>query len=724
MMVVGKGRLVRAVLLGLFLVLLLGSGTGLALAQSKGASEPAMARPMPGDHAVFSADEFHIGEARGELKGLRLELTWMPERWVPDQDLNLRLVHPLVTRVLLGDLDLQRQADYDAATGEVVLTSGYGEYYGGSSSSGALGIYQTGAEQSYWYDSYEGRGGPCGARNALQDGQSLDEPLLVTGYCDYVDGDETLVYEHVGTSRIDGRKAAHFQEPDRPYFQLWASPEVPFPVRFTASLSNVIYAPFLGHERMYDLRLQSYTPGEGSYTWPAEPVVVPGIGLPSMVPRAPLVVDTSDYPFPFPFQVAYDAAVRDTSSNGLAGWMRTHPDAYVAEAYSQEYTDENGARHLGWAFIVTDGHDWTGRYVREGPWGSVLGLWAPEQAGRGPWVVPWTPDGEERNWAGHYLPPDRLPDLLPSANDVLARHRFVENRDIPGAHYVGWSLTCATPACLEPDLVLQAGYLDSRYTRSGVPVVMPSGHTYEVSLLTVGADGVPQGRYAYSMDQPTFTVADVQSQGGPSGGFSLAPAAIQAEGVWVLPGPAAATGLGLLGVLASVLYYFWPHLKGLALAPLFSRIADDEVLDNPNRARILEIIRAEPGIHFQDLSRKAAVGRGTLDHHLRKLVDAELVSVRRTSGYSCCFPKGAGAIDRRLMDAAPVLRSQGGRAVLEVVARRPGASSRDLAVELGLAPSTVSYHLKRLETAGLVLPAGGMGVRLTPLGEQAGSKAA
>ena len=40
-------------------------------------------------------------------------------------------------------------------------------------------------------------------------------------------------------------------------------------------------------------------------------------------------------------------------------------------------------------------------------------------------------------------------------------------------------------------------------------------------------------------------------------------------------------------------------------------------------------------------------------------------------------------------------------------------------LELGLAPSTVSYHLKKLERAGLVLPDPSAGVRLTPLGEQA-----
>ncbi|MEA3136560.1 MAG: hypothetical protein QOC71_841, partial [Thermoplasmata archaeon] len=641
------------------------------------------------------------------------------ERWVPDEDLNLRLVHPLVTRVVLGELDLERQADYDAATGEPVITSGRGEGYGAQSSSGTLGIYSTGnVAARYWYDRYDGRGGPCGVRNALQDGQDYEEPLTVTGYCDYLDGDESLVYEYEGRANMQGHKAYHFREPEHPYLQLWTAADVPFPLRFTASLADIICSCFLGHERMYDLRMEEFTPGTGSYSWPQESVIVPGAGLPALVPRVPTVVDTAGYPFPFAFKAAYDAAVSD-SAYGLAAWLGEHPGAYVAEAFTQEWTDENGATHYAWAFIVTDGREWTGRFVHEGPLQLLQGLTAPALTGRSVSVRAWEPAGDERNWAGHYLPPDRLPATLPSAKDVLARHRFVENRDIPGAHYLGWQLTCKTPACLEPDVWMAAGYLASNFTYSQPPVIAPSGQAVAYSIFAVDGSGHALARNAYSLEREGFTVTGATGSGGDGSGFSIEPKPLEAQATWVLPNPAAATGLGLLGVLASILYYFWPHAKGLALAPLFSRIDEDDLLDNPNRARILDLVRAEPGIHFQDLSRKAAVGRGTLDHHLRKLVDAELVTIRRTSGYSCCFPKGVGAIDRRLMDAAPVLRSEGGRAVLQVVARRPGASSRDLAVELGLAPSTVSYHHKRLETAGLVLPDPTVGVRLTPLGEQA-----
>jgi DNA-binding MarR family transcriptional regulator len=722
MMVDGR-RLLRAGVIGLLLALLLGSGTGFALAQAKDAPKAAMARPMPGDHAVYSLDEFHIGQARGELEGASLELTWLPEKWIPDGGLDLRLVHPLVTRFLLGDLDLTFEADYDAATGEAVLSSGRGEYSGGAGPSpawgDAIGLAGPSSQERFWYDHFGGRGGVCGMRNALQDGADPEQPLVVRGDCDYLDGDANLTYGFAGRRTVHGERTWVFREPDRPYLQLVAAEDKPFPLRVTAALSDMIYDGFLGHERMYTLDLERYDAGEGAYTWPSASLVQSGPGLPALVPRAPHLVDTSGYPFPFAFDDAYAAAVRDAGSDSLAPFVRAHPSAYVAEAYSQEWLDTNGATHYAWFFVATDGTAWTGRSVEDGPRQLAQDLWLPEASGRGPVVRTWIPDdgSGERDWPGHYLTPDRLPPLLPSAADLLARHRFVENRDIPGAHYLGWRLTCGTPACFQGDLWMGAGYEAERFTPSSVPVLTPSGHGVDVAILSVGLDGKPLARWAYTSDRPAFTVTG--SQHTADGDFTLATSAVSsaALGPWVAPGPAAATGLGLLGLLASALYYFWPHLKGLALAPLFSRIADDEVLDNPNRARILDLVRAQPGVHFQDLVRQAAVGRGTLEHHLRKLEAAGLVTIKRSKGYACCFPKGA--VDRRLMEAAPVLRSEGGRAVLRAVAKRPGASSRDLAGHLGFAPSTVSYHLKRLESAGLVSPDPAVGARLTPLGEQA-----
>jgi predicted transcriptional regulator len=123
------------------------------------------------------------------------------------------------------------------------------------------------------------------------------------------------------------------------------------------------------------------------------------------------------------------------------------------------------------------------------------------------------------------------------------------------------------------------------------------------------------------------------------------------------------------------------------------------VLEHPARSKIMQAIEAEPGVHFLALSRRLAIGNGTLDHHLRKLEQANLVRRHSSPGYVCFFPAGTGWA---AMQAAPALRSDGGRAVAKALAEQPGATSREIAAKLGLAPSTVAYHLKRLQGAGVV----------------------
>jgi predicted transcriptional regulator len=133
---------------------------------------------------------------------------------------------------------------------------------------------------------------------------------------------------------------------------------------------------------------------------------------------------------------------------------------------------------------------------------------------------------------------------------------------------------------------------------------------------------------------------------------------------------------------------------------LFSRVRKDALLDNPIRAQIHAAIEAQPGIHALDLVRLVGKGNGTVEHHLRKLVTGDLVTKVQGTGYTCYFVKGS--TDRRDMAAAPLLKSPVAQAVLDAARNRPGLPPSVLARELGVAPATISYHLRRLETAGLV----------------------
>lgn len=724
-------RLVRALVLGVLVLLLVGGGTGFAMASAEAEQPAAMAFPKPGDSATYTGKEFIVGDSDVEPSGLDVEsmtVTWLPEVWVADRDFNLRLAHPLYVEATFENNPVQkREAYYDAATGEPILNSGWGAY---THESAGVGCDDEAVCQ-FRYDEYDGRGGPCGMRNDLQIGQALDKPLRMTGYCDYADGEETMTYRYTGRDHVGRHDAYRFSDPHRPEFRSWFVPDVPFPVRFTSTMADHVYGPWLANVRMYDLRMTDFTPGTGQYTHPVAPLVEAGPGPIQPVARTDTLFDFAGFPAPLSFPDAYAAAAADTTDAGLAGFLRDHPDAYVGEAYSQEKVDEYGSTHYYWFFAATDGDAWKPVFVSYGPAGASpstgLGgsvpVWAPAATGNVVTVGAWQLEAESvaRRDAGHYyVTADLLPAELPRPADVLVRQAFVENHDLPGSRYFGWNFLCETAACLTVDPWIAAGYQSASYTMPLLPGLQEPGANGDLALLSVAPDGVPSSRNAFTYDRPSYSNPLLGDGDGSSPDYELAPTVVTREagsGAWRLPTGAAAASLSFLALVASALYYFWPALKGAAGVGLFSRIDDGKVLDHPTRRRIHDAIASEPGIHFQALARKSDVGRGALEHHLRKLVAADVVTIRRAPGFTCYFLKGT--VDRHMLDAAPALRSDGSRAVLQAVVAHPGASSRDLAAVLGIAPSTMSYHLKRLETAGLVAPGEKSGVRVTPLGSQA-----
>lgn len=185
------------------------------------------------------------------------------------------------------------------------------------------------------------------------------------------------------------------------------------------------------------------------------------------------------------------------------------------------------------------------------------------------------------------------------------------------------------------------------------------------------------------------------------------------------PAPPTGQTAGLLAAAGIALYLIWSKAK-LGAAALFSRIHGDEALEHDLRRRIHEVVHDEPGIHFRALKRELGVARGTLEHHLDKLVHTGHLCESSSSGYRCFFP--AGAVDRRVMEAAQALRTETARRVFHAARRMPGGSLAELAAEAGLSDASTSYHLRRLADVGLLekeRDGRRLKVRLTTTGERA-----
>jgi predicted transcriptional regulator len=186
---------------------------------------------------------------------------------------------------------------------------------------------------------------------------------------------------------------------------------------------------------------------------------------------------------------------------------------------------------------------------------------------------------------------------------------------------------------------------------------------------------------------------------------------------WRAPAPPEAGGAIVLAGLLGLAYWFWPHLKATGLLGLFTRVARHRALENRQRAVLYEAIERSPGVHFQELCRISGIGHGAVQHHLDQLLRTGLITRTKHGGYHCYFLADA---DRRLMAAAPAIKSTTAREILALIGRRPGIGALEVARRIEVTPASVNHHLGRFRSAGLVESirnGSGISLRLTPAGK-------
>ena len=154
-----------------------------------------------------------------------------------------------------------------------------------------------------------------------------------------------------------------------------------------------------------------------------------------------------------------------------------------------------------------------------------------------------------------------------------------------------------------------------------------------------------------------------------------------------------AVEVGLVGLALALLWRLGGHLW----LPLYSRIAPSRVLENPNRAAILDLVATTPGMDIARVHRAMRLTRVVAIHHLRVLESHGLVVSRRTGRSRSYFPAG----DRTPPARAAALLDETRARVLAAVRER-ALTQNEISDATGLARRLVAYHLARLRSVGLV----------------------
>jgi predicted transcriptional regulator len=130
------------------------------------------------------------------------------------------------------------------------------------------------------------------------------------------------------------------------------------------------------------------------------------------------------------------------------------------------------------------------------------------------------------------------------------------------------------------------------------------------------------------------------------------------------------------------------------------RLDIEEVLENENRSKIIDLILEEPGIHFNELLRKTELAPGNLVWHLDILETYKVIKKKRVGNYVMFIPyynkNPLSNIDLKLQKSELTLQ------ILESIEDNPGIWNSKLTDEMEIHRKTIQYHIDKLIDLGLV----------------------
>lgn len=242
---------------------------------------------------------------------------------------------------------------------------------------------------------------------------------------------------------------------------------------------------------------------------------------------------------------------------------------------------------------------------------------------------------------------------------------------------------------LEPASPLVGGVTEVAHDATGIALPVEAlGHGPTGAAGVSGSESAPER--SRSLGERAAAVATPAASAGLLA-VALGALAVGGEGLRLLQAR-------LAGSLGRVLR----AAAGLLIAvPLFSRIERGAVLDNPQRARVHEVVSQDPGLSLSEVGQRAGIAWGTAVHHLRRLeAHGMVVSVRELGHRRFFISNTAAAAQRSAMSA---VMHPTARRIAEFVAQRPGTDQAGICQALGLNNPAASKHLGQFETRGLVL---------------------
>jgi predicted transcriptional regulator len=120
------------------------------------------------------------------------------------------------------------------------------------------------------------------------------------------------------------------------------------------------------------------------------------------------------------------------------------------------------------------------------------------------------------------------------------------------------------------------------------------------------------------------------------------------------------------------------------------------------RSKALEFILKSPGIRYRQLLRLTGLSHGSLSFVLKKLEKSSGIIVNRTSNnrVTSYYPKNIRTTELHIISN---IRNNTEKRIVQFLLEQGQSTSNDIVNYTDRAPSTISWHLNKLENAELII---------------------
>jgi len=129
------------------------------------------------------------------------------------------------------------------------------------------------------------------------------------------------------------------------------------------------------------------------------------------------------------------------------------------------------------------------------------------------------------------------------------------------------------------------------------------------------------------------------------------------------------------------------------MASEFLTEKDKKTLDLGKRRAIYTLVRKHAGSHFREIERKCGLGTGTVQYHLDYLARHGLLKMEKEGNLVRYFPRDFNSNNKKLMG---YLRQGSVRSIILYILEHGNCNHEQIVSSVGISPSTVSWHLKKL----------------------------